>query len=177
MEALNKIFTEQDINEVSQKILVKSIAKIKEEIGTNFYHELDSWIYEHYDNAKDKIEKELIAEIVEGFVEDPMLSKYAKLRQKLFSENKELLTKTLTDEVIQKSVEAVIWGHTNIEYQFNWKWKDAVVTIILENLDKFKDDERINDGLIRQINILKSQIVKLQKHIDEEAANKEFLNR
>ena len=33
MEALNKIFTEQDINEVSQKILVKSIAKIKEEIG------------------------------------------------------------------------------------------------------------------------------------------------
>ncbi len=177
MEALNKIFTEQDINEVSQKILVKSIAKIKEEIGTNFYHELDNWIYEHYANAKDKIEKELIAEIVEEFIESPMDGKYAKLREKLFSENKEMLTKTLTDGVIQKSVEAVIWGHTNIEYRFNWKWKDAVVTIILENLDKFKDDERINDGLIRQINILKSQIVKLQKHIDEEAANEEFLNR
>lgn len=177
MEALNKIFTEEQINEVSQKVLEKSIEKIKEEIGHKFYHELDNWIYEHYANTKDRIEKELIAEIAEEFVKTPMEYKYEKLRKKLFLENKEMLTKTLTDEVIQKSVEAVIWGHTNIEYQFNWKWKDAVVTIILENLDKFKDDERINDGLIRQINILKSQIVKLQKHIDEEAANKEFLNR
>jgi len=177
MEALNKVFTEEQINEVSQKILEKSIEKIKKEIGGNFYHELDDWIYEHYANAKERIEKELISEITERFIENPMESKYANLREKLFLENKELLTTILTDEAIQRGLESLMLGYTHKDYTFNHLWKDAVVKIILSNWGLFKDDERINDGLIRQINILKAQIVKLQKHIEDDAANKEFLNR
>lgn len=100
MNSLDKVFTEENVNEVSEKILKSSIEKIKEEFSNNFYHELDAFVYEHYSNAKDKIEKELIKEITEEFIKEPMNYKYAKLREKLFLENKELLVKTLTDEAI-----------------------------------------------------------------------------
>ena len=89
-----------------------------------------------------------------------------KLRQKLFNENKKLLTEILTDEAIEKSVENVIWQHLDKNYYFNWKWADAIVRIIGENWHKFKDDERINNGLLHQIEQLKSQINNLQEQLN-----------
>ena len=43
---------------------------------------------------------------------------------------------------------------------------DAIVRIIGENWHKFKDDERINNGLLHQIEQLKSQINNLQEQLN-----------
>ena len=168
MESLNKLFTEEQINEVSNKILKESITKITDELQGKFCQELESWIYEHYLNSKQKIEKNLIAEIVEKFVENPMDTKFSNLRKKLFLENKELLTGTLTDEAIMLSVETVIKKYTNGDYYFHWQWKDAIIRIIGENWHEFKDDERVNNGLLRQIESLKSQVNSLQQKLGAE---------
>ncbi len=161
MESLNKVFTEEQINDLSTKILKSSITKITDELQGNFSNEIESWIYEHYLNSKSKIENELIRDITEEFIQNPMQYKFAKLREKLFLDNKELLTKTLTDEAIKMSVENVIENYTHRNYQFHWKWKDAIIEIIGNNWHKFKDDERVNNGLLRQIENLKSQIEEL----------------
>jgi hypothetical protein len=41
------------------------------------------------------------------------------------------------------------------------------VKIIGENWHKFKDDERINNGLLRQIETLKAQVNSLQQKIND----------
>ncbi len=106
-------------------------------------------------------------DITEEFIQNPMQYKFAKLREKLFFENKDLLTKTLTDEAIMLSVENVIENYTHRNYQFDWRWKDAIVKIIGENWHKFKDDERVNNGLLRQIENLKSQVNSLQQKLND----------
>jgi len=167
MKSLNKIFTEEEINNISTKILKRSITKITDEIRGEFSQEMESWIYEHYLNSKSKIENELIKEIIGEFIQNPMQYKFNKLREKLFLENKELLTKTLTDEAIMISVENIIEKYTHRNYQFHWKWKDAILEIIGENWYKFKDDERINNNLLNQIQNLKSQVNDLKQKINE----------
>jgi hypothetical protein len=167
METLNEVFTEKQVDEVSDKILKSTIEKVKSELSDKFYNEMSSFIYEHYSNASDTIHENLIKEITEEFVTEPNNYKFLKLRQKLFNENKEVLTKLLTDEAIEKTLENVIWQHTNKEYHFNWKWTEALVRIIGENWHKFKDDERVNNGLLRQIDQLKSQISHLQEKLND----------
>jgi len=167
METLNEVFTEKQVDEVSDKILKSTIEKVKSELSDSFYNEMSSFIYEHYMNASDNIHENLIEEITEELVTDPKNYKFFKLRRKLFNENKEVLTKLLTDEAIEKTVENVIWEHTDKGYHFNWKWADAIVRIIGENWHKFKDDERVNNGLLRQIDQLKSQISHLQEKLND----------
>lgn len=167
MEALNKITTEEAVNLASEKILSSVREKIKDQIADAFYKEMDGYLYEHYQNHKDKLEKELIEQITERFIQKPMEYKFAELRKKLFNENKELLTKTLTDEAIQKSVEDVIEQYTHRDYIFHWRWKDAIVKTIIENFDKFKNDERVQSQFIHQIENLKSQINCLQQKLNE----------
>jgi hypothetical protein len=167
MESLNKVFTEEQINDASTKILKASITKITDELQGKFSDEMESWIYEHYLNSKSKIENELIREITEEFIQNPMQYKFAKLRKKLFLDNKEVLTKTLTDEAIMLSVENVIEIYTHRNYQFEWRWKDAIVEIIGKNWHKFKDDERVNNGLLRKIENLKSQVNSLQQKLND----------
>jgi putative ubiquitin-RnfH superfamily antitoxin RatB of RatAB toxin-antitoxin module len=167
METLNEVCTEKQVDEVSNKILKSTIEKIKSELSDKFYNEINSFIYEHYINASDEIHEKLIKEITDEFISDPKNYKFLKLRQKLFNENKELLTKIITDEAIEKSVENVIWQHTDKSYHFNWKWADAIVRIIGENWHKLKDDERVNDGLLHQIEQLKSQISHLQEKLND----------
>ena len=167
METLNEVFSEKQVDEVSDKILKSTIEKIKSELSDKFYNEMNSFIYEHYSNASDEIHEKLIKEITDEFISDPKNYKFLKLRQKLFNENKELLTAIITDEAIEKSVENVIWQHTDKSYHFNWKWTDAIVRIIGENWHKFKDDERVNNGLLRQIEQLKSQISSLQEQLND----------
>lgn len=167
MESLNKVFTEEQVNDASTKILKASITKITDELQGKFSQEMESWIYEHYLNSKSKIESELIKDITEEFIQNPMQYKFSKFREKLFLENKDLLTKTLTDEAIMLSVENVIENYTHRNYQFDWKWKDAIVQIIGNNWHNFKDDERVNNGLLRQIENLKSQINSLQQKLND----------
>lgn len=167
MKELDKVFTETQVEEVSEKILKSTVEKFKDELSNKFYNEVHNFLYEHYSNISDTIHEKLINEISEEFISDPKKYKFLKLRQKLFNENKELLIKLLTDEAIEKSVENVIWQHTDKNYYFNWKWNDAIVRIIGENWHKFKDDERINDGLLRQIDQLKSQISNLREKLNE----------
>lgn len=168
MEKLNKVFTEQQVKEVSEKILKQTIKKVKSELTNNFYNEMDDFIYQHYNNASDKIHERLIEEITDEFIAEPKDNKFLKLRQKLFNENKEVLTTILIDEAIKKSVENIIWQYTDKSYYFNYIWTDAIVRIIGENWHKFKDDERINNGLLRQIERLKSQISDLQVKLNDE---------
>jgi len=167
METPNEVFTEKQVDEVSDKILKSTIEKIKSELSDKFYNEMNSFIYEHYSNASDEIHEKLIKEITDEFILDPKNYKFLKLRQKLFNENKDLLATIITDEAIEKSVENVIWQHTDKSYHFNWKWTDAIVRIIGENWHKFKDDERVNSGFLRQIEQLKSQISYLQEKLND----------
>lgn len=167
METLNEVFTEIQVDEVSDKILKSTIEKIKSELSDKFYNEMSSFIYEHYSNASDTIHKYIVKEITEEFVTDPKNYKFLKLRKKLFNENKDLIIGILTDEAIEKTVENVIWQRTDKSYHFNWKWTDAIVRIIGENWHKFKDDERVNNGLLRKIEQLKSQISHLQEKLND----------
>lgn len=165
MKTLNEAFTAKQVEEVSDKILKSTIEKIKSELADKFYNEMSSFIYEHYSNASDTIHEKIVSEITEEFVTDPKNYKFKKLRQKLFNENKDLLIGILTDEAIEKTVENVIWQHTDKGYHFSWKWTDAIVRIICENWHKFKNDERVNNELLRQIYQLKSQIDQLKSQI------------
>lgn len=171
MESLNEVFTEQQVNEVADKILKSSIEKVKDELSTKFYDEISSFLDEHYSNKKDEIEKKLIEQITEKYISEPTLFKYTELRRVMFLENKEMLTKTLTDEAIANSVEDVILQYTHRDYHFSWRWKDEIVRIILSNWHLFKDDERVNNGLLRQIENLKSQVANLRQELNEAKAS------
>lgn len=166
MKKLDKIFTEEQVEEVSNKILETAVKELKDVLPDKFYNEMSSFLYEHYTNASNDIHKELIEEIVEEFIKDPKDYKFLKLRQKLFNENKKLLISTLTDEAIEKSVRTVMLEYTDKNYYFSWKWRDAIIRLITENWHELKKDKRINNGLLREIDNLHLKIKRLREEID-----------
>lgn len=89
METLNKIFTEAQAIEIAEKILLATKVKIKGDIADEFYKEVEGYLYKIYSDTKDRIEKELIAEITEEYVKDPTNYKFKDLRDKLWSEHKD----------------------------------------------------------------------------------------
>lgn len=167
MENLNKIYTEKQIEELSEKVLVSVRDKVKEQIGDALYSELRGFIYEHYTNNKNRIKEELIREITEQYVKDPNSYQYKDLRRKIWEENKSEIVKTLTDEAIKDSVENVIMEYTHRDYHFSWQWKDHIVRIILQNWDKFKDDKRIKEAFGRELDNRQSYINSLRQQIEE----------
>jgi len=164
---MNNIYEEKEVEELSEKVLLSIRDKVKEQIGDSVYNELSGYLYEHYQNNKGKIETELIKSITEEYVKDPKQYKFAELREKMFKENKESLTKSLTDEAIQKSVENVIQKYTHGDYSFEWQWKEGIARFILENWDNFKEDKRINEAFGRKLKKQQSEIEWLEKKLDE----------
>lgn len=162
-----ELFNEKQAEELANKVLVSVKEKIKEQIADEFYNNLSGYLYEHYDNVKDKINGELIQAITEEYVKNPSEYKFADLRRKMFDENKDVLVKTLTDEAIKNSVENVMLEYTHRDYHFSWKWKDGIVKFILKNWDNFKDDERINEAFGRELDNRQNYIDSLKKQLDE----------
>jgi len=76
MDTLNKIFTEEQVVEVSGKILKATIEKTKDELGNAFYSEMQNYLYEIYDNISNDIREKLIKEITEEFITDPVNYKF-----------------------------------------------------------------------------------------------------
>jgi hypothetical protein len=167
METLDKILTEEQATEVAKKILSKTCKKLIDEINSVFYSETESYLYEIYTNLKSKIETELIDDVTERFIKDPMHYKYYELRKKIFNENKEEILKPLTDDAIIQTMENILLQYTHRENYFNWQWKDGIVKLILENWDKFKDDERINENFGRKLKQLQDQNMKLTNQLNE----------
>lgn len=167
MKTLNKIFTEEQVKELGEKVLADVRDKVKEQIGDAIYLHLGSFLYEHYTNMRDKIKGELIKEITEQYVKNPKDYVYKDLRRKIWEENKSEIVKTLTDEAIKDGVENVIMEYTHRDYYFNWQWKDNIVRIILKNWDKFKDDERIKAQFGRELENRQSYINSLEQQLEE----------
>lgn len=162
MKSFNKLFTEEQVIEVSEKILANTKEKIKEQLANVFYSETEGWLYEIYTNNRDKIEKELIAEITEKYVKEPTLYKFKDLRDKLWIEHKDEIVGALTDEAVKESIETALLIYTHRDYNFNWQWKDAIVQLIMSNWSQFQDDERINQGFRNEIEKLKFKISNLE---------------
>jgi hypothetical protein len=164
---MKDIYDEKEVEKLSQGVLDSVKDKIKDQIADEVYSKIGGYLYEHYTNNKDKIESELIKSIVEEYVKNPNDYKYADLRKKIFLENKEELTKILTDEAIYKSVEAVIEQYTHQGYHFEWRWKDGIARFILENFSKFKDDERIKEWIGRDMERKDNRIKWLEEKLRE----------
>lgn len=167
METLDKIYTEKQVEDLSENVLASVRDKVKEQIGDAIYSHLGSFLYEHYSNNKDKIEGEIISEITEQYVKNPTQYKYNNLRKKIWDENKDEIVKVLSDEAIKDSVENVMMEYTHRDYHFSWKWKDAIVKVILKNWDKFKDDERIKQAFGRELENRQSHINSLEQQLRE----------
>jgi len=162
-----EVFTEEEVTEVSEKILSKTIDKIKDEIGNKFYSEMNSFLLEHYDNVSSDIHKKLIKEISDEFIKDPENYKFLSLRRKMFDENKDTLTSILTDEFIKDRMEDVFWQRFNNDNIFKFKWVDGIVKLITENYNEIIKDDNINCKLLNEIKNLKEKNIYLQNRINE----------
>jgi len=165
---MKDLFDEKTVIELGDKILKELAVRIKKEIGDKFYNEYEQYLYEIYDNATDEIKNRLIRKMADKFIENPNEYKYEDLRKKLWEENKEKLTKTLTDEAIQKNLETIILEFTNKKHHFDWHWLDGIVNVIMNNWDRFKNNKRIEYNIQREITRLKDQVKYLKKELADE---------
>lgn len=167
MENLDKVFIEQDVVDVSNKILSKTIEEIKNELSNSFYDEMGSYLYEQYDNVKDKIKKELIQELADEFVKDPTNYKYSAIRKKLFEENKELLTAAVSKELMEKGISDVVWGYLSEGNMFNWRWAEYVARFIKENIFDLVGNSYVGDKLLLQIRSQQQTINYLNQRVSD----------
>lgn len=167
METLNKVITEEQVTDLSMKVLKGTIGKITDELNNQFYKELEGYMYQVYDNVKDKIRREMVAELGKDFLKEPDKAEFSDIRKYMFAEHKGEILATLTDDAILHSMQIYMMNYTNHEHYFNWKWKDNICRLIIENWDKFKDDERIQANFGREMEMLKNRIKSLELQLDE----------
>ena len=164
---MKDIYNEQEIEKLAENFAKKTTDKLKSDLLDDFYQNIQDYLHEHYNNFKDKVEGDLISSICGTYKKDPKDYKFASLRQKMFNENKEELTKILNDEAIEKSVEDVIKQYTSRDYHFNWKWEDGIARIILKHIDKFSSNKRTQQTFKRENDRLKDKIKNLEAKIED----------
>lgn len=146
---ITEILTEEQSERIAKQAL-KSIQKYHENLVHDIYAELEGFLYEHYENVKDKIERKLIEKITERFVSNPNDYQFQELRSKIIQENLEVLREPLTDAIIQQSLERILEGYTHKKHYWNWKWKDGIAKFISEHPHLFEDDERVQTAFLRE---------------------------
>lgn len=82
--------------------------RFKDNMSNEFYNQMQSFLYEHYANAENDIQKNLISKISDEFIKNSKDYKFQKLRERLFDENKELLIDLLTEDSLRKYIENII---------------------------------------------------------------------
>jgi len=117
---------------------------IRNEIVVNFSGEVSDFLYRIYRNTEEQIEKTLLDEISEKFVEHPAQDKYRDLRTRLFLEHKDEIITAITEDKFTTEIERVLLYRTSDNNWFSWSWKDKIAGFILDNWDMFKDDKRVN---------------------------------
>ena len=163
-----KIFgSAEEVSLVAGKVLDKVKDGIKKDIADEFYTEFSNFLYEHYQNFKDKIEKELISEIADEFIADSTSYKYKVLRERIYEEHKIEIEKVLTSDVIEEGMSNILLSRTSNTFFFNWQWKDGIVKLVLSNWNKFRDDERIAMAFGCELERKESRIKALEEQIEE----------
>jgi len=162
---MDKLYNEKKVEELSEKVITSVKEKIQEDVSNSIYQELSNYLYDHYENAKNRVEKELIEQITEEFVKDKKAYKYKKLRDKIFIENRGELTRQLTEEKIFESIEKMVCGYTHKEHAFKWRWEEGIAKIIIKNIDKFKENERIQKMFAIELERKQSRINWLEEKL------------
>ena len=166
MENLKKLFTEEKVSEVAEKILAATRDKFFEQLNQSFYKETSDYLYEHYNNFHDGLKKDLIKEITEEFVSDPTSYQFREFRSQLFKEHKTEISSALTDQAIYETLETIILNYSHKDATFSWRWNEGLANFLLTNFDKFKDNERFNSPLLKEIERLKYTINNMQSKIN-----------
>ena len=164
---MENIYNEEEIKRLADNFSKKVTENLKGDLLDCFYQDIQSYLEEHYQNFHNKIERNLIKSICEEYTKDPSQYKFIDLRKKMFIENKEELIKLLTDEAIEKSVEDVIEKYTHRDYTFSWRWNDAIAKIIIKNIDKFLDNERVQGMFARELENKNNRIKWLEEKLSE----------
>ena len=146
-----EIFNEDQVTSIADKVLIQCLDRIKEDFSSTYYNEMRSYLHEHYDNAKNDAEKNLITTLAEEFIADPTHHKYFPIRKALIRDNMDLLIPILTDTLIKDEVSKVVWDHLASGVPFQWRWEEYVLKAITANWEQIKDLPGINKGLLRSI--------------------------
>ena len=161
------VYKEEDVIKLADEFAKKSVDKLKGDLVDAFYQDVSNYLHEHYQNNQNRIERQLISSICEEYVKDPKNYKFADLRKKMFLENKEEIVKTLSDEAIASSVENVIEQRISRDYHFEWRWKDGIAKFVVENLEMFKEDKRVQEWITRDIKRRDDRIAWLEEKLRE----------
>lgn len=164
---MNDSLNEEQVNALAGGVLKKLKDGLVEQVADEFYTQMSCYLYDHYTSHKDKVFDGVLAEVVDKYRTEPRGGKFAELRKRMFEDNKETLTATLTDEAIMKSLEKALMEYTHRDYHFNWQWKEGIVKVILQNWDSFKDDPRINDAFGRALQRKDERIKYLEEKLGE----------
>jgi hypothetical protein len=148
---MENIFTEEQMGEFAKQAVAKFMPEMKkmmDNASCEFENAITDNAWQMYNNHKEKIDRELIAEITERFKKEPENHRFNDLREKLFEENKESIIPVLTQDAVSRALDIVLNRYTHQHYYFSWRWKEEILRFVLENWDKLKDDARINQGIL-----------------------------
>jgi len=160
---MNELFTEEDVNELAEKIY----KGVEDKFQDLYYDSIQSYLYEHYVNASEQIQSSLMNKLVEDFVKDPKDYKFKKLRDKLFQENKEEITSTLTEAAIADTLSIVLNNYTHLSHPFHWKYKEGIVNFIVNNQELFEEDSWVQKSLLLKLRHKDAIIQNLKEQIKE----------
>lgn len=165
MESLDTIFPQNKVEEISNEILKKSIKNITDNLSDNFYNTMSMYLYEHYENNKDKIIQQLVNEFSDKFISDPNNYKYRSFRDKLLEEHKDKIIQSLTEPIIISNIEYCLGMLTDPKYVFSFQWNEYIAKFIINNISLFENDNHVQSVMIKSISALKQQIMDLQNQL------------
>lgn len=155
------------VRTLAENVLGELTKKIKDDLSEAFYSEMNGYIYEHYENARARVENELLDKLVNQYTNDPEYYKFYKLRLAIFDDNKDKILPSLTDEAIKESIEKVVHRYTHKDYTFEWQWFDGLAQFMCEHYGLFADSERFNQAYTRKVENLENRVKYLEQQLQE----------
>src|ERR1017187_4198029 len=140
-------FTPAEVEQVASGVLsavfARTLVGLTDHLREEFYDGLGTYLYEHYDNHRQEIDKQLLRAISGEFSRCPADSKFDRIRLRMFNDNREALLPILTDDAVEAGLGRVLQSWLREDQYFDWQWEDALARWVLAHADLFCENTRI----------------------------------
>jgi hypothetical protein len=159
------LLDEQAVTDFSIKTANKFIAEFVKAVPSAFNDELEGWVYERAINCEDKVREHYIDLICDKFIKNPSDYDYRGLRDKLFEENQDTISKAVSEDMTQRFMFSYLWYNVLPDESFRQGYVNGIIRCIKDNWDSFKDSPLIQSSLINENLKLKQEVDSLRDRV------------
>lgn len=167
-EKMNRIFDNDKVDTFLGKVianLIPELEQVTKAMWNDFYSEIISYSYEHYNNIEDDVKRRLMRDFVNDYAKDPDNGKFKDIRESLWTEHRDEIMESLLKDGIEEELRRVF--QPSNDYPKYPNFLDSLSKWVVDNLTTLPINWDSSIHVLSKINEYGINLKRLQQDRDD----------